>query len=61
MKFEKIVNIPLILLSIVLLIVGYVMLGTGPVDSFVSMNIAPVILVFTYVILIPVSFIIKKK
>jgi hypothetical protein len=40
-------------LSIALLIVGYVLLSWGPVDSFVSTNVAPVILVAVYCGLIP--------
>jgi hypothetical protein len=40
-------------LSIALLIVGYVLLAWGPVDSFVSTNVAPVILVAVYCGLVP--------
>jgi len=40
-------------LSIALLIAGYVLLGWGPVDSFVSANVAPVVLVAVYCGLIP--------
>ena len=40
-------------LSIALLIVGYVLLGWGPVDSFLSTYVAPVILVAVYCGLIP--------
>jgi hypothetical protein len=40
-------------LSLVLLAVGYVLLSVAPVDSFVSTNIAPVILVAVYCGLIP--------
>lgn len=60
MELKSLINIPLLLVSIVLLVIGYVLLGTGPVDSFASLKVAPVVLVFTYVVLIPISFILKK-
>jgi hypothetical protein len=46
-------NFYLLGLSLVLLAVGYVLLGKGPVDSFLSTSVAPVILVAVYCILIP--------
>jgi len=46
-------NFYLLGLSVVLLIVGYVLLGWGPVDSFLSTSVAPVILVAVYCGLIP--------
>ncbi len=46
--------------SIVLLIVGYILLGTGPVDSDVSWKVAPFILVGVYVFLLPLSVLLKK-
>ena len=60
MNFSKLINIPLLILSIVLLIVGYVLLGTGPVDSDASWKFAPVVLVGVYVFLLPLSVILKK-
>ncbi|MDR2693047.1 MAG: hypothetical protein LBB74_02385 [Chitinispirillales bacterium] len=46
-------NFYLLGLSIVLLAMGYVLLAWGPVDSFVSTNVAPVILVAVYCGLVP--------
>jgi hypothetical protein len=40
-------------LSLVLLAVGYVLLAQGPVNSFLSTSVAPVILVAVYCGLIP--------
>lgn len=60
MKFNKLINLPLLALSVVLLIVGYVLLGTGPVDSNASWKYAPFVLVGVYVILLPLSVILKK-
>ncbi len=60
MNVRNLINLPLLVLSIVLLIVGYVLLGTGPVDSNASWKYAPVILVSVYVFLLPLSIILKK-
>ncbi len=60
MDIKKLINLPLLLVCIVLLIVGYVLLGTGPVDSNASWKFAPVILVAVYVFLLPLSMILKK-
>lgn len=60
MKVKDLINLPLLLLSVVLLIVGYVLLGTGPVDSDASWKYAPFILVGVYIFLLPLSIILKK-
>lgn len=60
MRVKDLINIPLLLLSSVLLIIGYVLLGTGPVDSTASWKIAPFILVGVYVVLLPISILFKK-
>ena len=60
MKVKDLINIPVLILSIVLSIVGYVLLGTGPVDSTASLKIAPVVLSAVYVFLFPLSVILKK-
>jgi hypothetical protein len=60
MNVRNLINVPLLILSIVLLIVGYVLLGTGPVDSNASWKYAPVVLVAVYVFLFPLSIILKK-
>ncbi len=60
MDIKKLINLPLLLICVVLLIVGYVLLGTGPVDSNASWKFAPVILVAVYVFLLPLSMILKK-
>ncbi len=61
MKGRKLVSLPLLFVSIALLILGYIFLGSGPVDSFLSWKVAPVLLVFTYVVVIPLSVLSKKK
>ena len=40
---------------------GYVIMGTGEVNSFQSLTLAPIFLFLGYVILIPLSLLIKTK
>jgi len=60
MQGRDLIHVPLFLVSVAILIVGYVLLGQGPVDSFASWKLAPVILVAVYTVLFPVSVLLKK-
>ena len=40
---------------------GYVVMGTGEVNSFQSLTLAPILLFLGYIILIPISLLIKTK
>ncbi len=60
MSGKDLVNLPLLLLSVILLFVGYILLGMGPVDSFASWKLAPVLLVSSYAILLPLTVLLKK-
>ena len=40
---------------------GYVVMATGEVNSFQSLTLAPIFLFLGYIILIPISLLIKKK
>jgi len=53
------INFKLLWLSIGLLVVGYILLGQGPVTNHLSWSVAPIILVVVYCVLLPLS-IIKK-
>jgi hypothetical protein len=57
------INYKLFGLSLVLLVVGYVCLGQGPVKNPLSLTIAPLILVGVYCVLIPIAIVAggKKK
>ncbi|MBN2037430.1 MAG: hypothetical protein JW768_11865 [Chitinispirillaceae bacterium] len=46
-------NIKLFGVCLALLIVGYILLGQGPVDNPLSKTIAPIVLVAVYCVLIP--------
>lgn len=52
-------NYRLLGISLILLIIGFVLLGQGPVSNHLSWSVAPIILVVVYCILIPVA-ILKK-
>ena len=48
-------NILLIAMGILMLVVGYVCLGSGPATNPVSLTVAPIILVFAYLVVIPLG------
>ena len=54
-------NMKLFGLAIALLVLGYVLLGQGPVDNPLSKTIAPIILVAVYCVLIPYAIMAKSK
>ncbi len=55
------INFKLIGLCIALLIVGYILLGQGPVYNHLSWSVAPIILVGVYCILFPIAIMAKGK
>jgi len=48
-------------ISLALLVLGYVLLGQGPVENPLSKTIAPIILVAVYCVLIPYAIMTKSK
>jgi len=54
-------NIMLIAFGILMIVIGFVCLGHGPVNGPVSLTIAPVILVLAYLVVIPVGILWKGK
>ncbi|MFA6341712.1 MAG: hypothetical protein WCX75_02525 [Fibrobacteraceae bacterium] len=48
-------NILLIALGLLLLVVGYVCLAQGPAENPVSLTVAPIILIFAYLVVIPIG------
>lgn len=55
------INVKLFAASIVALVIGYILLGQGPVNNPLSKSVAPIILVTTYCVLIPVSIVFSGK
>ncbi len=54
-------NIYLFLSGIALLIIGYILMAQPPVYGFVSLTLAPIILVFAYLIVFPAAILIKDS
>ncbi|MBD3393220.1 MAG: hypothetical protein GF418_13935 [Chitinivibrionales bacterium] len=54
-------NFRILGLSVALLVLGYILLGQGPVYNHLSWTVAPLILVFVYCVLLPLSIIVKGK
>ena len=54
-------NILLIAIGIVLLIIGFICLATGPADNPVSLTVAPLILVLAYLVVIPLGILFGGK
>ena len=52
-------NIYLFLGGIALLILGYILMAQPPVYGFLSITLAPIILVFAYLIVFPAAILIK--
>ena len=57
--FKKI-NYLIFGIGILLIIIGYLLMGYGGVDSFLSIKVAPFFLFIGYIILIPISILYKK-
>jgi hypothetical protein len=54
-------NIILFLIGMGLLVIGYVLLGQGPVDNPLSKTVAPLVLVVVYCVFIPYAILAKTK
>ena len=48
-------------IGILIIILGYISLSKGPVDSFWSLTLAPILLVIGYCVIIPIAILYKKK
>ena len=54
-------NLILIGIGILLLVIGFICLATGPADNPVSLTVAPLILVAAYLVIIPIGILWKGK
>jgi hypothetical protein len=54
-------NIFLIAGGILLLVIGFLCLATGPADNPISLTVAPLILVLAYMVVIPVGILFNYK
>jgi len=54
-------NLILIAIGVLLLVAGFACLATGPADNPVSLTVAPLILVFAYLVVIPLGILFTGK
>ena len=54
-------NLILIGIGILLLVIGFICLATGPADNPVSLSVAPIILTIAYVVIIPLGILFSGK
>ena len=54
-------NINILAIGLVVLVVGYILMAQPPVNGFLSRTLAPVILVIGYLVIIPISLMIRDK
>jgi hypothetical protein len=55
------INYWLFAVGLGLIIIGYIALAQPPADSFMSLTLAPILLVIGYCIVIPVAILYQKK
>lgn len=54
-------NFVLIAIGVLLLVIGFLCLATGPADNPISLTVAPLILVVAYVVVIPLGILFTGK
>ena len=54
-------NLILIAIGVLLLIIGFICLATGPADNPISLSVAPIILTIAYVVIIPLGILFNGK
>jgi hypothetical protein len=57
----SIINVKLFAISLIALVIGYVLLAQGPANNPLSKSVAPIILVLSYCVLIPLSIVFSGK
>lgn len=60
-SFFKLHNIFLMSMAIGMLVIGFILLGQGPVNGIKSLTVAPIILTFAYVVMVPFAILFSKK
>ena len=54
-------NIYLFLVGIISIVIAFILMAQPPVNGFLSRTLAPIILVIAYLVIIPISIMIKDK
>ena len=60
-KLFEATNYRIFLAGVVILIIGYIFMMQGPHDSFMSLHLAPVLLVLGYCVLIPLAILYRSR
>ncbi len=54
-------NLLLIAVGVLLLVIGFLCLATGPAENPISLTVAPLVLCFAYLVIIPLGILWKGK
>jgi len=60
-SFFSPLNIALLIVGVLVIVVGFIMLAQGPVDGVKSMTVAPLLLTFGYVVVVPAAILIDGR
>ncbi|MBO7500594.1 MAG: hypothetical protein J6Y56_07815 [Fibrobacterales bacterium] len=60
-SFFSLTNIAVLALGIAVILVGFWMLSQGPVDGPKSMTVAPLLLTFGYLVVVPVAILVGRR
>ncbi|ERP30860.1 hypothetical protein [Chitinivibrio alkaliphilus] len=61
MSKRPLFHTPLFILSLLVAVAGYILLGTGEVDGIYSLTLAPVLLVIAYAVLFPLTVLLQRE
>ncbi len=50
-----------IALGVAVILLGYFCLAQGPADNWISLKVAPVLLIIGYAVILPLSFLLGRK
>lgn len=50
-----------LILGIIVLTCGYILMSINPWDNFLSLDLSPIILLVSYLVIIPISVLVNKK
>ena len=54
-------NLQILAVGLLLLVIGYVLMSQPPVNSFMSLTLSPLVLMFSYLVVIPYAIMYKPK
>ena len=54
-------NYKILILGVVVIVLGYIALGTDPWDGFIALTIAPILLLMGYCVIIPIGILYRPK